>query len=119
MADDLRLLVNLLGHEMLVVALVDQLRGRGRLDDGPLDFPALFVPDLNTFARQYRPISVLEIAERVGEWRERNRVGAKIHFAAAVTDGERRPLTRADQEIVISGKEKSERKCAAQLLQCG
>ena len=57
-------------------------------------------------------IAVLEIADRAGEGRERNRVGAEIHLAVAIADGERRAAPGADQEILLAGKQEGEREGA-------
>ncbi len=118
-ADHFRLLMDFLGHEVLVVALVDQLRGRGRLDHRALDRAALLVVDLDALVRQHRPVAVLQIADGVGERGERDGVGAEIHLAVAVADGERRTLARADHQVVFAGKQEGEREGAAQLLERG
>ena len=115
--DDFRLLVDFLRHEMAVVALVDQERRAGGLDHLAIDGDALRVADLNAAALDHRPVAVFEIADRVGERRERDRIGAEIHLAGAMTDRERRAAARADHEIVFAGEDESERKRAAQARQ--
>ena len=67
--------------------------------------------------REHRPVAVFEIADRVGERRQRDRVGAEIHLALAVADRERRAFARADQQIVLAVEQEGEREGAAQLLQ--
>ena len=116
-ADHFRLLVDFLGHEVLVVALVDQLRRGGGFDDRPFDLAALLVVDLDALARQHRPVAVLEIADGIGERRQRDGVRAEIHLALAVADSERRTFARADQEIVFAGEQERQRESAAQLLE--
>ena len=64
------------------------------------------------------PIAVFEIADGVGERRERDGVGADEHLAVAEADGKRRALAGADQQIVLAGEQEGERKCAAQPRQC-
>ncbi len=118
-ADHFRLLVDFLGHEVLVVALVDQLRGSRRLEHRPLDFAALLVTNLDALVRHHRPVAVFQIADGVGERRQRNRIRAEIHLAVAVTDGERRAFARADHQVVLAGEQEGERKSAAQLLERG
>jgi len=81
------------------------------------DFPG-FVADLGTLPRHDHPIAVLEIADRVGERRERNGVGADEHRAVAVAKRQRRALAGADQQIVLAGKQEGERERAAQPRQC-
>ena len=114
MADDLRLLVNLLRHEVAIVALVDEKRRGRRLEHRALDLAALAVADLDALAREHGPVAVLEIGDRVGEGRERDGVGTKIHFAVAVADRERRALARADKKIVLAREQEDERESAAQ-----
>ncbi len=72
MADHFWLLVDLLGHEVAVVALVDDESGRVGAGDRPLDRLAATVADGDAFARQHRPVAVLEIGDRVGEGGERD-----------------------------------------------
>ena len=89
------------------------------LRTGALDLAILFVANLHALAREHRPVAVFEIADRVRKRRKRDRVGAEIHLAIAVTDRERRALSRSDQQIVLAGKEKRERKSPTQLLERG
>ena len=117
-ADHFGLLVDFLGHEVLVVALVDQHAPR-RVDLMTARSTALVlrVVDLDALARHHRPVAVLEIADRVGERRERDGVGAEIHLAVAVADRERRTLARADHQVVLAGEQEGQRESAAQLLE--
>ena len=119
MADDFRLLVDFLRHEMAMVALVDQHRGRGGFQHLPLHRSAARVVDRDAVARDLDPVAVFEIADGVGEGRERDRVGAEIHLALAVADRERRALARADQQIVLAREQKGQRESAAQLRKRG
>ena len=114
MADDFGLLENLLRHEMAVIALVDVHHGGLRFQYRALHDRALGIVDLGPVAGDDHPVAVLEIAHRVGEWRQRNGIGADEHRALAVADGERRALARADQKIVLAGKQERQRKGAAQ-----
>ena len=74
----------------------------------------LGVVDLDALARHHGPVAVLEIADGVGERRERDRVGAEIHLAVAVADRERRALAGADQQILLAGEQEGQRERAAQ-----
>jgi len=69
------------------------------------------------FARQHDPVAVLEIGNRIGERAKRDGVRTQIHLALAVTDRERRPVARADHQIVVAGEDESERERAAKLRQ--
>ena len=114
-ADDLGLLVDFLRHEMAVIALVDQERRGVRFQHGALhDLRRAASWTSAPCAGEDDPVAVLEIADGVGERRERDRIGAEIHLAVAVADRERRALARADQKIVLAGEQEGERKGAAQ-----
>ena len=116
-ADHFRLLVDFLGHEVAVVRLVDQ-RGRGRvLDRLALHDRVVLVVDGGALVRQHHPVAVFEIADRIGEGTERDRVRPQIHFAVAVTDRERRAVAGADHQIVVAGEDEAERERAAQFRQ--
>ena len=96
MADHFRLLMDLLDHEVAVIALVDQQRGGERTGDRPLDRLAVAVADGDAFARQHRPVAVLQIGDGVGEGRQRDGIGADEHLAVAIADGQRAALPRHD-----------------------
>ena len=116
MADDLGLLVDLLGHEVAIVALFrEQASGRAALDAALDPFPVA-VANVGAFARHHRPVALLEIGDAIGEGGERERVGAQKHLAVAIADRERRALPRADQEVVLAREQIDERERAAQPL---
>ena len=75
--------------------------------------------DLRRLAGQHRAVAVLQIGDRVGEGGQRDRVGAEIHLALAVPDGERRSLPRPDHQVVLAGEDDGERERALQPLQGG
>ena len=75
--------------------------------------------DLGARAGEHRPVAVFEIADLLGEGRQRNGVGAEIHLAFAVADGERRAFARADHQIVLTDKQEGERESAAQFFERG
>ena len=114
MADDLRLLVNLLRHEMAMVALVDEHDRSLRLEHGAMHELAFGVVNFGAGAVEDGAVAVFQIAHRIGEGRERDRIGADEHRVVAETDRERRALARADQQVVLAGEQKSERERAAQ-----
>ena len=118
-ADDLGLLVDLLGHEVAIVALFrQQTSGRAALDAALDPFPAS-VANVGGPARQHHPVSLLEISDAVGEGRERERVGAEIHLTVAVADRQRRALPRANQEVLLAREQIDESERAAQALKGG
>ena len=94
MADHGRLLVDLLGHE---VAVLSPCRPCTLVDRGHLDRIARSPGGLRSVvgfprtacAFSTAQIAILQIADAVGERRERQRVGAEEHLALAIADGER------------------------------
>ena len=60
------------------------------------------------------PVALLQIADRIGEGRERDGIGADEHLVVAEPDGERRALAGADQEIGFAREQKRQREGAAQ-----
>ena len=72
------------------------------------------VVHLDALARHHGPVAVFEIADGVGERRQRDRVGAEEHLAVAIADRERRALAGADQQILLAGEQEGERERAAQ-----
>ena len=116
-ADHLRLLMDLLLHEMPVVALVDHEGGAERLLALALDLAAVHVEDGDLVAAHDRPVAVLEIGDRIGEGRQRNGVRAQEHLAFAMADGERRAVAGADDQILVAGEHDGEREGALQPLQ--
>ena len=117
MADHFRLLVDLLGHEMPVVAAVDQQARGGGAHDRPLNLRAGLVKDAGAGAAEHRPVAIVEIGNAVGEGRQRDGVGAEIHLAVAVADGQRAAAAGADHEVVLALEDDGEGKGAAQSLQ--
>ena len=116
--DDLRLLVNFLGHEVAVVALVHQQGTGDGFDDRAIDTGAVAIENLGTGASQYGPVAFLEIGDGVSERRQRDGVGTEIHFTRAMTDCEWRALAGRDHQIVMAGEDDAESEGALQLLQC-
>ncbi len=110
--DHFGLLVDLLRHEVAVIALVDQQRRGAGADHRPRHHLAGGVLDDGAAAGEDDEVAVFEIADGAGEGRERNRVGAEIHLRVAIADGERRAAAGADQEILLAGKQEGERESA-------
>ena len=114
MANDLRLLVNLLGHEMPVVALVDgQRHGLGR-DDRPLDRLVPHIANLAALAGKDHPVPLLQIGDLVGKGRQRDGVRPQIHLSVAVADGQRRTTAGADQQVGMVLEQEGQRESSLQ-----
>ena len=116
MAGHFRLLVDFLGHEVAIIrlcrpagrrpAVLDARRGaRPSLSSSQNSAPLRVSTD---------PVAILEIADGVGERRQRDRVGAQIHLAVAIADRQRRAVARADHQIVLALEQEPERERAAQ-----
>ena len=116
-ADDFRLLVNLLGHEVAIIALLGEQAAGGAVNDAALDDAVVGVAENCALARHDDPVALFEIGDAIGEGSERQRVGAEIHRPVAIADRERRALTRADQEVVFALEQIDQREGAAQPLQ--
>ena len=76
-ADHGRLLVDLLVHEVAVVALADQRAGHRRLLDLALHRLALGVIDGGAAGVQHCPVAFLQVLDAIGQRRERQGVGAE------------------------------------------
>ena len=114
MADDLGLLIDLLRHEMAVVALLDQEGAGGDALRAALHRQVGLVVEGRALAVEDDPVALLEIGDEIGEGRERERIRAEIHLAIADADRERRALAGADQQIVLALEQEGEREGAAQ-----
>ena len=119
MGDHLRLLMDLLFHEMAVVALVDQEGGAHRLLALALHLVAVDVEDGELVAAHHGPVAVLQIGDGVGERRQRDGVRAQEHLALAMADRQRRPVAGADDQVLVALEHDGQRKGAAQTLQGG
>ena len=116
-ADHGRLLVDLLVHEVAVVALADQRAGHRGLLDLALHRLALGVIDGGAAGVQHRPVAFLQVLDAVGQRRERQGVGAEVHLAVAVADGERAAAARPDQQVVVAGEQDGQRERPVQPLE--
>ena len=99
-----------------MVALVDE-KGRGlRLQLAALHRLVGRIVEHRRVVGEDDPVAFLEIGQRIGERRQRQGVGAKIHrprlVALPVADGERRPLTGADQQVGLAVEEERQRERA-------
>jgi hypothetical protein len=100
-ADHFRLLVDFLGHEMIVAGLVnDGGGGRGDLDLA-VGGAAFGVEDLHVGALDDGDIAFFQIGDAVGEGRQREGVGAEIGFGLGITHGQGRALAGADQQAFM------------------
>ena len=117
--DDLRLLEDLLLHEVAVVALVDDIGRVGRLPLLATDGVALGIEDREAVAANHRPVAVFQIGDGIGEGRQRDGIGAEEHLALAMADRQRRAIARADDQIGIVGEHDGEREGAFQPLDRG
>ena len=116
-ADDLRLLVDLLGHEVAIIALLGEQAAGGADDDAPLDRLAVDIAKFRACASHHDPVAFFEIGDAVGEGGERQRVRAQKHLVVAIADRERRALPGANEQVVLALEEIDQRIGAAHALQ--
>ena len=81
--DDFRLLVDFLGHEMAVIAFVEQKNRSLRLEHRALNEAATRVADLGVGATDHDAIAVFEVAHHLGKRRKRDGVRADEHHVVA------------------------------------
>ncbi len=119
--DHLRLLVDLLGHEVAVVSFVHNEAGRERSCYRTHDARARAVANGYTLPCYHGPISILEIGDLVRKRCKCDSVRADKHFAVAVANGKRTALARHNHQIVMPAEDHGEREGASQLRQgkCG
>src|SRR5580700_9192544 len=116
-ANHFRLLMDLLGHEMPVIALVHE-EGRCRgAQNCAFNLAALRITDLCALAREHGGVAILKIRDGIREGSKRNGVRAEKHFAFAITYGQWRALARPDQKVFLALEQEGERKCAPQARQ--
>ena len=119
LGDDDRLLVDLLEHEVGVVALVDRLGERARVDDRPVDAVICLVVDLDRLAADRRPVALVEIGDAPRQRGQRMGVGADEVFARAVADRQRRTEARGDQQVGFGPEQHGEGERAVEPRQDG
>ncbi|MCY1359469.1 hypothetical protein D9M69_460410 [compost metagenome] len=115
--DHLRLLIDLLLHEMPVVALVDHIGGGRRDLLRAINGIAGEIEDMHAVCADHRPVAIDQIGDLVGEGRKCDRVGAEEHLALAVADRQRRSVARRHDRRRVVLKEHGERIGAGDPLQ--
>src|SRR3546814_11187884 len=98
----------LLPYTTLFRSLADHRAGKRGLADLALDRLTVGVVDLRAPAVQDDPVAFLEIAEPRCQRRQREGIGAEIHLAVAIAEGEGEALPCADPEIVLAGEDDGE-----------
>ncbi len=101
MSHHFRLLVNFLGHEMIVTAFVHQRGGSGGDLDLTVSGPAFGIEDRHLRAADHSDIAVFQIGDAVGEGRQRESVGAEIGFRGGIAHRHRGTLARTDQKTLM------------------
>ena len=109
MGEHLRLLVDLLLHEVAVVALVNVEGLAARALQRPVHRLAVLVVDVDPVMRQDGEVALLQVPDLVGEGRQRDAVRAEEHLALAFADDERRAAPCADQHVLFAVEQEAER----------
>ncbi len=114
-----RLVVDLLFHEVPVVALFHQ--GGGGRDDAlwPGDAVAGGVEDAGAVVVDGDEIALVQIGDAVGEGAHRQGVGADEHFADAMAHHQGTAAAGAHDQLVLAVDEDTQRKGAGQAVQGG
>ncbi|MGY4374604.1 hypothetical protein ACVWZ3_002243 [Bradyrhizobium sp. i1.3.6] len=110
----LRLFVNLLRHEVAVLALVNNHGGTSDFGRRTAQARAVHVDKLDLLPGHDGEVAVLKVGDNVRQRRERHRIRPQEHFAATVADSKRRALSGTDQEIVVPLEQEGERERSAQ-----
>src|SRR5438093_1459737 len=84
---------------MGVIALLDGRRRCAGLDNFAFDRLIIAVEDLDAFAADHRPVTLVQIGDPLGPWRDRERVRSEIILAVAITDGQRRSHARTNDQV--------------------
>ena len=113
-AQDGRLLEDLLFHEVAVVALADQGAAHRGLADRPLGGSAVGVDHHRTPAVEEGDVALLQVLDALGQRRQRQGVGAHEHLVVAVADRERAALAGDDQQLVLALEQDRQREGALQ-----
>ncbi|MGK2228110.1 MAG: hypothetical protein ACI9GK_001940 [Devosia sp.] len=117
MTDGFGLLVDFLGHEVAVITLVDHQR-RGLRDlHIAFDNGVLGVANGRAGMGDHGPVAIFEIAQAGGERGQCHGVGAQIHLAIAIADGQRRAVSGRDQQPLIVAEHEGQSEGAAQLFE--
>ena len=111
-ADDCGLLVNFLRHEVAVIALVDQQRRSRRSHHWTRDLRPRLIVDRRARMGEHGPIALLQVGDAVREGRQRHGVRPQEHLAVAVAHRERAAPARADQHVLVAGKQDRKRERA-------
>ena len=116
-ADGARLLEDLLQHVVAVVALADHGAVVGGDALCPRDRPAARLAYRHSTGPQHRPVALVEVADPLGEGRERQRVRGEIGGVVRVPDGKRRAAPSPDQEPRVACEDDREREGTFELLE--
>jgi hypothetical protein len=101
MSDDLGLLMDFLGHEMTIVALLDEECRGHRLERRSGHHVSAAVADFDAVAVHHNPVAVLKIADGIGKRRQCDGVRSQVHFLNAEADRQRRPLARPNEQVFL------------------
>ena len=112
------LLVNLLLHEVAIIALLHRRRRRARGADFAGDGIALRIEHLGTVAAHHDPVAFFEIGDPLRQRRKRERIRTQIHLRllalGPIAEHQRRAEPRADQHVGMRAERDRQCKGAAQ-----
>ncbi|MNJ33041.1 hypothetical protein D3C77_277200 [compost metagenome] len=117
--DAVGLLMDLLLHEVAVLALLDQGRGGRDLDHGAVGRAAVGVEHARAGAGHGHVVAFLEVGDLLGEGADGQGVRAQIHLALAPADDQGAAAARAQDQLVLALDQHGERIGAGQPVQRG
>ena len=117
--DHFRLLVNFLGHEVAVIALVDHMRAGQRPDFRARHLLIEGIVDLRAGPVEHDPIAVIEIGDGFGERSQGKGVRAQIHLVLAMAHRQGRTLAGTNQQVFLAIKQERQCKRSMQARQRG
>jgi len=115
--DAVGLLMDFLLHEVPVLALFDQGRRGGDLNDRPFDRRSIHVEHPRAVPVDADIVALLQIADLLGEGPDRQGVRAQIHLALAPADDQRTAPPRTQDQPVLALDQHRQRIGAGQLVQ--
>ena len=101
--------VQLLMHEVTVLALPNSRRVELRQFRLPFRRCAIAAEDLRACAVQHRPVAIFKVCDAAGQWRQCQCIRSDKHFAVAEAHRQWCAFTDHDNQIGMAGKNDRQR----------
>jgi len=109
LADHTWLFMIFFEHKVQMLALLNEDGRAGDFGRRASQVFALRIDKIDSLPRDDCDVTVFQVADHVGKWRKRDRVGPKIHFVSAVPDRKWRSFARSNYQVFVPFEQ--ERKC--------